>query len=43
MILENEEEIYKRNYNSSKVLFRVSFALGVNLTAPSKAKNTLKM
>nr|QIZ85984.1 odorant receptor 12 [Bactrocera minax] len=43
MILENEEEIYKRNYNSSKVLFRVSFALGVNLTAPSKAKNTLKI
>nr|QKN21371.1 odorant receptor [Bactrocera dorsalis] len=43
MILENKEELYKRNYNSIKVLFRVSYTLGVNLTAPDKFKDSLKV
>ncbi|XP_049314573.1 odorant receptor 63a [Bactrocera dorsalis] len=42
-MLESVEEIYKRNYNSIKVLFGVSFSLGVNLTAPSKIKDALKL
>ncbi|XP_050333608.1 odorant receptor 63a-like [Bactrocera neohumeralis] len=40
---ESVEEIFKRNYNSIKVLFGVSFSLGVNLTAPSKVKDALKL
>ncbi|XP_028901880.2 odorant receptor 63a [Zeugodacus cucurbitae] len=43
MVFEDVEEIYKRNYNSIKVLFQVSFGLGVNLTAPSKIKDALKL
>nr|AYN70672.1 odorant receptor 63a1-1 [Bactrocera minax] len=43
MMMENAEEIYKRNYNYIKVLIRVSFSLGVNLTAPSKIKDALKL
>ena len=42
-MLESVEEIYKRNYNSIKVLIGVSFGLGVNLTAPSKIKDALKL
>ncbi|XP_054735273.1 LOW QUALITY PROTEIN: odorant receptor 63a [Anastrepha obliqua] len=43
MTIETIEEVRKRNYNSIKVLFGVSFALGVNLTAPSKFKDSLKI
>ncbi|XP_053955927.1 odorant receptor 63a isoform X2 [Anastrepha ludens] len=43
MIIETVEEVRERNYNSIKVLFGVSFALGVNLTAPSKFKDSLKI
>nr|XP_014094225.2 odorant receptor 63a-like [Bactrocera oleae] len=42
-MLESVEEIYKRNYNSIKLLIGVTFGLGVNLTAPSKIKDALKL
>ncbi|XP_004527093.2 odorant receptor 63a [Ceratitis capitata] len=43
MILEEVEDVYKRNYNSIKVLIRVSFGLGVNLTAPTRFKDSLRI
>ncbi|CAD7004758.1 unnamed protein product [Ceratitis capitata] len=43
MILDEVEDVYKRNYNSIKVLIRVSFGLGVNLTAPTRFKDSLRI
>nr|QKN21486.1 odorant receptor [Zeugodacus tau] len=43
MILEKQEEIFERNYNRIKVLFRAAYSIGVNLMAASKIKDALKI
>ncbi|XP_036336255.1 odorant receptor 63a-like [Rhagoletis pomonella] len=43
MILDKSAEVRERNFNSIKVLFGVSYGLGVNLTAPSKFKESLRI
>ncbi|XP_075160533.1 odorant receptor 63a [Haematobia irritans] len=44
MLSEKEVQLLKkRNYNKIKELIRISFGLGVNLTSPSKFKDSLRI